>query len=978
MKGKKGLFLLMFLILILVLSVGGVTSAQTTQPQLKMVTIEAENYGQVRKLAAMGIDVASIEEGDSIIGSRGLAMKTYTVEAVVSSLDEKKLGSEGFSWADVPGRGPAHKIGDPYEVYKSFDEPVNGIRAELRSIHAAYPHITQLKTIGHSIQNRPLLAMRITSEKSKADKPQVLFLATHHAREWVATQMAMRLINHLTENYGSDSRVTDLLDSVEVWIIPVANPDGYQYTFTNERLWRKNLRDNNGDGEITISDGVDLNRNFANHWGYDDEGSSPTWQNATYRGVAPNSEPETQAVVDFIESNDFKFAISYHTSGNLILYPEGWQVKTPSLDDPIFVAQAGTDANPAIWDSLRNEGYDPGVSADLYITNGDFVDWAYGAAGIPSHTVELTNGYGFEFPDDEGLVQTVFEDNLEFALSVAESALDPAHPVSPVGITADDIYHTPVTQSNGPNQIIEVLARKELATSLELQYTLNGGGLQTAAFSEALGDIYNEQPGVYYSRYVALIPGQQAGDNVAYHINYDSDFTGPYAYTVGSATGNPTLVVAAEDYSGTNPTYADPTKPNYLQFYTDALDAGGYSYDVWDVDAQGIPTYEEVLSHYETVIWYTGDDYAARVPLNLDTQEVEVLNFRDFLNFQNGKLFATGQDLAWLAAIFGYYSDDFFQYYLGANIDIDAGGIDLSNGVPFSVRGEAGDPIFDGLTFALDNGAGGDGADNQCCSSTFLVTSYFLPQFDNTLGARYVRPGGPFDPHSGDYYVYSQLADSAYKRLGGTFSLPAGSPSLKFWTSYDIETNWDYAFVEVSEAGSGVWTTLPDTNGATTTNTGLSCASGWVDQIHPFLANYMDAACNPTGLTGSWNGITANSGSWRQVEVDLSAYAGETVELYISYASDWATQGLGVFVDDIELSGYPLEDFESGMGLWSVSTAPGSGAFNNWVRITGAGFPEGPAIRTEDTVYLGFGFEAIDTAANRNYVMESVMSYLGQ
>ena len=111
--------------------------------------------------------------------------------------------------------------------------------------------------------------------------------------------------------------------------------------------------------------------------------------------------------------------------------------------------------------------------------------------------------------------------------------------------------------------------------------------------------------------------------------------------------------------------------------------------------------------------------------------------------------------------------------------------------------------------------------------------------------------------------------------------------------------------------------------------------------------------------------------------MDLSAYAGQTVELYISYASDWGVQHLGILVDNIELSGYPLEDFESGLGQWQASTEP-SGGVNTWARIAGAGFPEGPAIRTADTVYLGFGFEAIDTAANRNALMDRVMEYLGQ
>jgi len=913
-----------------------------------------------------------------------MPVQTYRVEAVVSKLDEKKLSSEGFSWSDVPGRGPVKKIGEPYDVYHSFDEPITGIRAQLRSINATYSHIAQLKTVGHSIQKRPMLVMRLTNEKIKEDKPQVLFVGTHHAREWVATEVSMRLIKYLTANYGTDARVTDLLDSVEVWVMPVGNPDGYQYTFTNERLWRKNLRDNDGDGQVTLADGVDINRNFAAHWGLDDEGSSPNPSSATYRGTAPNSEPETQALVDFIKSQDFKFILSYHTSGNLILYPWGWQVQTTSLDDPIFVAQAGTDDNPAIWDTTVDPPvpYDPGVGADLYITNGDFTDWAYYDLGIPAQTVELTDGYGFTFPDDDAMVQNVFNDNLEFALSYAESALDPAHPVSPVGIATEDVYHTPVTASYGSDQIIEVLARKGL--DLKLYYSVNGGDVQEADFDEELGAIYNDRPGTYYSKYQAVIGDRQAGDLVSYGFGWDnnSEARGPYDYNVVSATGNPILVVAAEDYSGgyNYPGYIYNDQPNYLHYYTDALGASGRAYDVWDVDAQGVPTYAEVLSHYDAAIWYTGNDWAPTVPDRLTPYWDETLNFREFINYDDGKLFATGQSLGHLSTHYSNYSDDFLQYYLGSYLNLENAAMDPASGLPFGVKGE---DVFSGLNFNLH---GGDGANNQGWADSFLKTSYFLPQFDNEIMARYDRPGGPFDPHSGSYYVYSQMADRAYKRLGGTFTLPAGSPTLKFWVSYDIETDWDYAFVEINEVGTDTWTTLPDQNGMSGTDTGLSCTSSgsWVNDLHPFLTHYMTfspgppPSCTSTGTTGSWNAFTANSAGWQQVEMDLSAYAGKTVELYISYATDWNTQGLGVFVDDIELSGYPLEDFEAGLGMWTVSVAPGSGAFNNWVHVTGAGFPEGPAIRAPNSVYFGFGVEAIDTPENRSTVMDRVMSYLGQ
>jgi hypothetical protein len=385
---RRGLSLLLAMISVIVLITSSVPAAfaQDPEPGLKMVFIDASSRAEVEKLARLGIDIAAVREGPVVEGPRGVPVQSYRVEAVVSTRDEKKLDRAGLHWSEVPGRGPVKKTGQRYNVYHSFDEPVTGIRAQLHKLAATYPKLAQLNVFGKSIQGRQLLALRLTSERVKEAKPQVLFLATHHAREWVATETAMRLIKYLTSMYGSDPRVTNLLDTTEVWVVPVANPDGYQYTFTTERLWRKNLRDNNGDGQIAIGDGVDLNRNFDSNWGHDNEGSSPIPVDETYRGPAPNSEPETQAVIDLVQSQNFEFILSYHTYSDLILYPWGWQVRTPSLDDPIFVAQAGTDDNPGVFDSLIGQGYDPGVGADLYTTNGEFTDWAYATrTSRPNH-----------------------------------------------------------------------------------------------------------------------------------------------------------------------------------------------------------------------------------------------------------------------------------------------------------------------------------------------------------------------------------------------------------------------------------------------------------------------------------------------------------------------------------------------------------------------------------------------------------------
>ncbi len=961
--------------------------------QLEMVIIETDSVKIMNKLSNMGLDIAHVKALPSE-KSGNVLQRDYRIEAVVSNEDRKKLTAAGVKFTQVNANKAQQSANntlmramsvDESNVetsYKSFDEP-GGIREQIENIAQKYPHLTKLKTIGQSHQNRPIYAMRLTNEKQRGIKrhfkPQVLYVGTTHAREWVSTTTIMKYLNYLVDNYATDKRVKNILDTTEVWIVPVVNPDGYEYTHTNERLWRKNLNDNDGDGEITLADGVDLNRNYAGNWGRDEEGSSSAPDSNTYRGASPESEPETQALTNFIRKKRFRFAVSYHTYSDLILYPWGWQVSTPSNDDPIFLAQAGTDDNPAIYDSIMEQGYDPGVGADLYTTNGEFTDWAYGELGIPSYTVELTlgedaegNPYGFEFPDNADMLQTVFEDNLNFALSIAESAKTPHKPVSPVGTKVTDIYHQPLTTSYGATQAVDVQGSNRMWWKW-MKYSIDGGADRYAPFLPVFGEEYNTEMGTHYSRFRAKIRGQSAGSEVTYSIIAGRDILGPYQYTVAKTDNNRVLVVANEDYSGTLPEYENNLEPNYLNYYTEALDSAGYGYDVWDMDQmKKAPDYLEVLSHYDAVVWYSGDDFAPTVPgyeVRIDTAH----NIRDFINYDQGKLFASGQALGYLTSVLQDYSDDFFQYYMGAYMHIDAGGMNAENGKPWNVKGVKGDPIFDGMTLAL---SGSDSANNQVRSASFLPTSAFATQYEDKLAAEYDRPGGPFSPHSGDQYVYSQMADFAYKRLGKTFTVPEDNSNLSFWMSYDIEPSWDFAFVEINEIGTDTWTTLADANGNTSPDTGDACASGWVDQLHPHLANYMDADCNPTGSTGEWHGITGSSSGWKQLSFDLSAYAGKEVQFHITYASDWGTQNLGIFVDDAQVGNEPVQDFESGLGDWQITTlTPFS--VNNWERIASSGFQEGPAMRTDKTVYLGFGLEAVEGADNRSTLMQRIMQYLG-
>jgi len=296
---------------------------------------------------------------------------------------------------------------------------------------------------------------------------------------------------------------------------------------------------------------------------------------------------------------------------------------------------------------------------------------------------------------------------------------------------------------------------------------------------------------------------------------------------------------------------------------------------------------------------------------------------------------------------------------------------------------------FVGLTLSFN---GDDSAQNQSNANSFISTSGILPastypQFASEVAAKYDRPGGPFDPHTGEGYAYSQIADVSYKRLGRTISVPEGGATVSFWTSYDTEPDWDHVFVEAHTVGQDNWTTLPDLNGHTSQATGESCqlgnSGGW-RTLHPFLDHYQtqtgQTTCSPSGTSGDWWAASGNSGGWQQWTVDLGAFQGQDVEVFISYASDWATQGLGAFVDDVVVStGEGSTSFEgSDTGGWAASGPPPGTApnANDWTITTSAGFPEGAAVKTDRTIYLGYGLEGVTGADSRAALMDRAMDYL--
>ena len=1027
-----GSFLILAILLTLLVPSAAALQRQVGD-QLEIYTVVV-GPGQVDDLLRQGFDVVAVRalseeevEADVVLSGRqhaalqGLGLKVGL-----------KLNQEGKSQKQLA----AEQSASGYNVWRSWDEP-GGIRDELYNINKKYSGFVKLVVLGHTYQGREIIALKVTQgAKGRPDgsRPAVLYSSNQHAREWISVEVNRRLLLWILEQRKLENPdIVDLLKKTELWFVLSANPDGYQYSFDVERLWRKNLRDNDFDGQITNADGVDPNRNWPAHFNYDEEGSSSLFSSQTYRGPAANSEPETQALKGLIDKIKPKFHVNWHSFGEYLLTPVGWQVGTLSADDPIHAALTGTDADPAI------PGFDPGPSADeLYVTNGETTD--YGAqVGTLAHTPELGEGIPgsmFVFPDDEGLIQAEFERTLQYSLDMAKSAIDPDDPVSHLGIQTEPFYlklnevdgeRTPLAMADltfdvsyGDPQTVEVLAKRSLGP-VTLKYSVNGGATQSAPTSEwSGGERYGQESAKYYHFMQGEVTGTSPGDSVEVWFEGGSAASDSFTYTVASDTGNPVLVMAAEDYTGASPVQG--AGPFYLSYYTDALAANGVGFDVYDVDANGrqAPDHLGVLSHYNAVIWYTGNDIITREPGwsggNASRLAIEeVYEVRAFLN-EGGKLFYTGKFAghqyspvhgtqlfdpfenqrclggpnpvqARCAALQGSgdLTNDFLEYWLGAYFVNDNAGFNPDTGGLFDAFGVA-DP-FTSLSWSFN---GADSAQNQDHSASFLATSGILPpgtypQFTSSAAVKYSRPGGPFEPHTGTYYLYSQIADITYKRLTRTISVPAGGATLSFWVSHDTELHWDHVFVEAHTVGQEDWTTLPDSNGHTSNDTGDSCPAGWRD-LHPHLDHYQtlnqDGTCSPTGTTGQWNASSGSSAGWQQWSVDLGAYAGGQVEVSIAYVSDWAVQGLGTFIDDIATStGEGTTSFEDDgdvMDGWAVTgPPPGSSANpNNFVVTTSAGFPEGAAITTADTVYFGFGFEGITDASTRTTVMGRIMDYL--
>ncbi|NYV75474.1 M14 family metallopeptidase [Streptomyces sp. UH6] len=345
--------------------------------------------GQVKKLRAQGYDITPL-----------------------AAVPDRSAGADGVTPLDFPSADSR---------YHNYAE----MTSEINAIVQANPQIASQRVIGTSYQGRNIVAVKISDNVGTDEaEPEVLFTHHQHAREHLTVEMALYLLRELTSDYGTDSRVTSMVNGREIWIVPDLNPDGGEYDIASGsyRSWRKNRQPNAGSSYV----GTDLNRNWAHRWGCCG-GSSGSASSDTYRGTAGESAKEVKVVADFVRSRvvggtqQIKAGVDFHTYSELVLWPYGYTYS----DTATGMTADDRNAFAAVGQKMAaSNGYTAEQSSDLYITDGSINDYLWGVHRIFSYTFEMypssSSGGGF-YPPDE-VIERETSRNRDAVLQLLENA----------------------------------------------------------------------------------------------------------------------------------------------------------------------------------------------------------------------------------------------------------------------------------------------------------------------------------------------------------------------------------------------------------------------------------------------------------------------------------------------------------------------------------------------------------------------------
>jgi hypothetical protein len=271
------------------------------------------------------------------------------------------VSSEEFAWLSAMNLAPtivpdelAEQQGWKYSPTTERDfHTYAQMTTELQTIATTYPEITRLYDLGHSIQDRTIWGLKITDNPdTEEDEPEVRICGVHHGNEYMGAELSLLLAQYLTQNYETNTTVTTLVNTREIWVIPIVNPDG-------------RVASTRGN-----ANGVDLNRDYGYMWG--------GWGDS----ISPFSQPETQVIRENALENPFVLSLSFHTSEMKVNYI--WNYKHERAPDNAVVEYLSNQYG-------SHNGYDVVEGYDWYQTMGDTNDFSYGCRGDIDWTIETPN-----------------------------------------------------------------------------------------------------------------------------------------------------------------------------------------------------------------------------------------------------------------------------------------------------------------------------------------------------------------------------------------------------------------------------------------------------------------------------------------------------------------------------------------------------------------------------------------------------------
>ncbi|KAL7885508.1 hypothetical protein AOLI_G00058030 [Acnodon oligacanthus] len=276
-----------------------------------------------------------------------------------------------------------------YATYHTLNE----INSFIDTLVQENPNLVSKITIGKSYEGRPLNILKFSTG---ANRPGIWIDTGIHSREWVTLACGLWFAKKIVTDYGRDPVLTAILDRFDIFLEIVTNPDGFQFTHSSNRMWRKTRKPNSG----SLCVGVDPNRNW--DAGFGGAGSSSSPCSETYRGPYAHSEPEVKAIVDFVKSHgNLKAFVSIHSYSQMLLYPYGY-TRTPCKDQAELheVAQRAVAALTSLYGTKYEYG---SIINVIYQASGGTIDWTYNQGIKYSYTLELrdTGRYGFILPANQ-------------------------------------------------------------------------------------------------------------------------------------------------------------------------------------------------------------------------------------------------------------------------------------------------------------------------------------------------------------------------------------------------------------------------------------------------------------------------------------------------------------------------------------------------------------------------------------------------